>query len=89
MNTVRKRLIEVALPLEVINKASARETSIRQGHLLTQLSVIQRGLAALAAASVLHGDRRTDLAGTSLAAAVAAIQVMRGQDSAGREAADV
>jgi putative DNA methylase len=28
----RKRLIEVALPLEAINKASAREKSIRHGH---------------------------------------------------------
>src|SRR6187399_2252654 len=31
MNT-RKKLIEVALPLEAINKASAREKSIRHGH---------------------------------------------------------
>jgi len=30
--TVRKKLIEVALPLEAINKASAREKSIRHGH---------------------------------------------------------
>lgn len=29
---VRKKLIEVALPLEVINKESAREKSIRHGH---------------------------------------------------------
>lgn len=28
----RKKLIEVALPLEAINKASAREESIRYGH---------------------------------------------------------
>src|ERR1700681_4266229 len=28
----RKKLIEVALPLEAINIASAREKSIRQGH---------------------------------------------------------
>ena len=32
MNTVRKKLIEVALPLEAINTASAREKSIRHGH---------------------------------------------------------
>ena len=32
MNTQRKKLIEVALPLEAINKASAREKSIRHGH---------------------------------------------------------
>ncbi len=30
--TYRKKLIEVALPLDAINKASAREKSIRQGH---------------------------------------------------------
>jgi putative DNA methylase len=29
---LRKKLIEVALPLDAINKASAREKSIRQGH---------------------------------------------------------
>src|ERR1700750_691680 len=32
MATARKKLIEVALPLEAINKASAREKSIRHGH---------------------------------------------------------
>ena len=30
--TTRKKLIEVALPLDAINKASAREKSIRHGH---------------------------------------------------------
>src|SRR5690554_3044478 len=30
--TYRKKLVEVALPLEAINKASAREKSIRHGH---------------------------------------------------------
>jgi hypothetical protein len=30
---MKKKLIEVALPLEAINKASAREKSIRHGHL--------------------------------------------------------
>ncbi len=30
--TPRKKLIEVALPLEAINEASAREKSIRHGH---------------------------------------------------------
>src|SRR3954451_4189633 len=29
---LRKKLIEVALPLDAINKASAREKSIRHGH---------------------------------------------------------
>ena len=32
MTITRKRLIEVALPLEAINKACAREKSIRHGH---------------------------------------------------------
>ena len=32
MTTYRKKLIEVALPLEAINVASAREKSIRHGH---------------------------------------------------------
>ena len=30
--TNRKKLIEVALPLDAINKASAREKAIRRGH---------------------------------------------------------
>jgi putative DNA methylase len=32
MKPVRKKLIEVSIPLEAINKASAREKSIRHGH---------------------------------------------------------
>ena len=32
MNTPRKKLIEVALPLDAINEAAAREKSIRHGH---------------------------------------------------------
>ena len=32
MNAIRKKLIEVALPLDAINAASAREKSIRHGH---------------------------------------------------------
>jgi hypothetical protein len=32
MSAIRKKLIEVALPLDAINKASAREKSIRHGH---------------------------------------------------------
>jgi len=30
--TLKKKLIEVALPLEAINRESAREKSIRHGH---------------------------------------------------------
>src|SRR3984893_14431581 len=44
---IRKKLIEVALPLDAINKASAREKSIRHGHPLTlHLWWAQRPLAA-------------------------------------------
>lgn len=32
INAGKKKLIEVALPLEAINKVSAREKSIRHGH---------------------------------------------------------
>jgi len=39
--TYRKKLIEVALPLEEINKQSAREKSIRHGHL--PLEIINEG----------------------------------------------
>ncbi len=43
----RRKLIEVALPLEAINVASAREKSIRHGHPSTlHLSWARRPLAA-------------------------------------------
>jgi len=50
--THKKKLIEVALPLDAINKASAREKSIRHGHPSTlhlwwarrPLAAAQRGL---------------------------------------------
>ena len=43
----RKKLIEVALPLEAINVASAREKSIRHGHPSTlHLWWVRRPLAA-------------------------------------------
>jgi putative DNA methylase len=45
--TVRKKLIEVSIPLEAINEASAREKSIRHGHPSTlHLWWAQRPLAA-------------------------------------------
>ena len=51
----RKKLIEVALPLEAINKASAREKSIRHGHPSTlHLWWARRPLAACRA--VLFGQ---------------------------------
>lgn len=44
---VRKKLIEVSIPLEAINVASAREKSIRHGHLSTlHLWWARRPLAA-------------------------------------------
>ena len=43
----KKKLIEVAMPLEAINKASAREKSIRHGHPSTlHLYWARRPLAA-------------------------------------------
>ena len=45
--THKQKLIEVALPLEAINKASAREKSIRHGHSSTlHLWWARRPLAA-------------------------------------------
>jgi putative DNA methylase len=35
MTQYKKKLIEVALPLGAINKASAREKSIQHGHIST------------------------------------------------------
>ena len=55
MPTHRKKLIEVALPLEAINKAAAREKSIRHGHPSTlHLWWARRPLAACRA--VLFGQ---------------------------------
>jgi putative DNA methylase len=50
-NGIRRKLIEVALPLEAINAASAREKSIRHGHPSTlHLWWARRPLAACRAA---------------------------------------
>ena len=55
MTTQRKKLIEVSMPLEAINKASAREKSIRHGHPSTlHLWWARRPLAACRA--VLFGQ---------------------------------
>lgn len=49
----RKKMIEVALPLEAINKASVREKSIRHGHPSTlHLWWARRPLAACRAGSL-------------------------------------
>jgi putative DNA methylase len=49
----RKKLIEVALPLDAINKASAREKSIRHGHPSTlHLWWARRPLAAAISAQM-------------------------------------
>ena len=51
----RKKLIEVALPLEAINVASAKEKSIRHGHPSSMhLWWARRPLAACRAFSLLH-----------------------------------
>ena len=58
MTKLRKKLIEVALPLEAINKASAREKSIRHGHPSTlHLWWARRPLAAEAGASPIAEQR--------------------------------
>jgi len=55
VSTYRKKLIEVAMPLDAINKASAREKSIRHGHPSTlHLWWARRPLAACRA--VLFGQ---------------------------------
>ena len=78
--TTRKKLIEVALPLEAINKASAREKSIRHGHPSTlHLWWARRPLAAARAVifaqmvddpsaylDVLRGDSKLRRKGESL-----------------------
>ena len=51
-----KKLIEVALPLDAINVAAAREKSIRHGHPSTLASVV--GAAALGGSA--RGDLRAD-----------------------------
>ena len=53
---MRKKLIEVALPLDAINKASAREKSIRHGHPSTLHFVV----GAEAVGGGKGGDLRAD-----------------------------
>ena len=56
---VGKKLIEVALPLDAINKAAAREESIRHGHPSTlHLWWVRRTLAA--ARAVIFGQMVAD-----------------------------
>src|SRR5512141_1377106 len=58
-DSLKKKLIEVALPLEAINKASAREKSIRHGHPSTlHLWWARRPLAA--ARAVIFAQRVDD-----------------------------
>ena len=50
MTGYKRKLIEVALPLEAINKESAREKSIRHGHPSTlHLWLARRSVAAVQA----------------------------------------
>jgi adenine-specific DNA methylase len=56
----RKKLIEVALPLEAINKEAALEKSIRHWHLSTlHLSLVQRPLPRGAALPATKMSKRT------------------------------
>jgi putative DNA methylase len=51
MNNIKKRLIEISLPLAAISKQSAREKSIRHGHISTlHIWWARRPLAAMRAA---------------------------------------
>ena len=61
--TYRKKLIEVALPLEAINIASAREKSIRHGRQSThQRWRVRRPLVAAQAVTLPHdGQERAYL----------------------------
>jgi hypothetical protein len=52
----RKKLIEVALPLEKINLASAREKSIRHGHPSTLYLWSVGWLLSVVTGGVLEGD---------------------------------
>ncbi|WP_211334995.1 DUF1156 domain-containing protein [Thiocapsa rosea] len=53
MTLPKKKLIEVALPLEAINKASAREKSIRHGH----PSTLQRSIPVMRRCSMPRASR--------------------------------
>ena len=54
----KKKLIEVALPLEAINIASAREKSIRHGHPSTLAPVVGAAAAGGGAGGDLCADGR-------------------------------
>ena len=76
----KKKLIEVALPLQAINTASAREKSIRHGHPSTlHLWWARRPLAA--ARAVIVGDTSYDME-MGRAAGVAGIGVAWGYHGA-------
>jgi putative DNA methylase len=78
MTTTRKKLIEVALPLEAINIASAREKSIRHGHPSTlHLWWARRPLAA--ARAVIFAQMVDDPSAQTEAYPTAAAQEARRQ----------
>ena len=78
--TYKKKLIEVALPLEAINKASAREKSIRHGHPSTlHLWWARRPLAA--ARAVIFAQMVDDPSGY--------VDVLRGDSKLRRKAESV
>jgi putative DNA methylase len=67
----RKKLIEVALPLEAINKASTREKSIRHGHPSTlhlwwarrPLAAARAGIEGEMAVSLVECQKHTNWSG--------------------------
>ncbi len=59
----RKKLIEVAIPLEAINAASAREKSIRHGHPSTPAPVVGAATAGGSAGGDLLPDGGRPLGG--------------------------
>ena len=76
----RKKLIEVALPLDAVNKASAREKSIRHGHPSTLHLWWARRPLATAAGGDLRADGRRPVRVRRRAA-------VGPEDAAGRQAA--
>ena len=81
--TYRRKLIEVALPLDAINTASAREKSIRHGHPSTlHLWWARRPLAA--ARAVIFAQMVDDPSEHTGAAAERSRQAARGKSGIGQ-----
>src|SRR5271157_3866383 len=74
--SVRKKLVEVSIPLEAINVASAREKSIRHGHPLLPISA--KIWAAFFDSTVALGVRKDGVAASAGGAAGRAALVEEG-----------